>query len=484
VAGASLWVVDLGGAKRLIYQVEGEPPEPPPVGDRLLYSSARITTFQSRMSGSGPYFNLGDAGHGGQYSPPDGSRAVLWANEFLANPTASYWVHPEWHFPYKEGHEGTWPHSTVYVKPMHAAWVWLTQPQHLNRAALLSAVKAALLHAANHWTHDYSNSTNYPQSFPIYAASPIFGLSPWITRMVKTRDMLGREQFSTSENATLDRWFYDYANWTFKWLHWGIGRYSPGRLNRDYSSTLRPANAYRKSYDGGPLIGDMGMTYTNRHSSPAAAASLCANYLKHHGYVAPTTGGPSYGRFTVDELLLHSRLFVEENLRFGVWPQGFQGDFERADTNYHNAPPQRGWLYATYVGINLADIANYHAKRGDMSVWNYSTTGGYDGSAGTPVAGGFTGKSVQFLAWSLSRYTNDGWGRRNYGQLLSLPHFYNDVHSAAVCDMLAPGNTLLRDAWRRQGSNFPAYADKPETMGIWHAHQSEGAAYIGLMERV
>jgi regulation of enolase protein 1 (concanavalin A-like superfamily) len=459
--------------------------EPVAGGKRFLYPEADVVRYQASMSKPGPYYAMGDAGHGGPYSPPDGQRAVQWAGEFLANPQASYWVHPDWALPYWIGYEGTWPHSTVYVKPMHAAWVYMTQPQHPHREALRREVKALLLHHANHYSHDYSNSTNYPANFPGYAPSPIFGTSAWMTRLIKARDMLGRDSFTAQENAVLDQWFYDYSNWTFKWLHLtGVGRWVPGRLNRDYSVVHRPANAYRKSYDGGPLIGDMAMNYTNRHSAPASAASLAANYLKYHGYVAPRTGGPSYGRFTVDELLEHSRLFVEETIRFSVYPQGLQGDFERGDSDWHStASPQRGWLYSANVLINLVEIAAYHAKRGDMSVWDYGTTAGYDGTAGVPVAGGFKEKNIHFFAWSMSRYVNDGWKRTNRGQPLALPHYYHDVLPAATVARFVPDDTLLRDAWRRSGSGFPPYAERPETQGIWHAHQSEGATAIGLIEQ-
>jgi hypothetical protein len=340
------------------------------------------------------------------------------------------------------------------------------------------------LHHATHSSHDYANATNYPINYFGYAPSPIFGTAHWMTRLIKARDMLGRDSFTASENATLDRWFYDYANWTFKWLHHEqYVRKLPGREARDYSTINIAADAHRKSYDNGPLIGSLALHYTNRQAACASTASLAANYLAHHGYIAPTSGGPSYGRFSVTKLLDHSRLFVEETIRFSVYPQGFQGDFERGDrSRYSNASAQLGWLYSANVLANLTEMAEYHAKRGDMSVWNYGTVAGYDGTAGVPIAGGFSKKSVHFYAWSMSRYVNGGWNRTNFGEPLALPSFYHDVLPAATVARYASSDTLIRDAWRRSGSNFPNYPQRPTSQGIWDGWLGEGAKSIGLIE--
>jgi hypothetical protein len=456
----------------------GHPESLPEPG--FLYSDADVVRYVSSMAKPGPYFATGDAGHGGAYSPGDGARSVQLARDFLANPKASYWIQSG--LPFSSG--DPWPDNMVYARPMHAAWVVMTQPANPDRDALRREVKALLLHHAAHPSHDFSNSTNYPVNYLGFAPRPIFDHAQWMTRLIKARDMLGRDSFTAAENANLDRWFYDYANWTFKWMHHeNFVKKLPGRETRDYSTVRSPADASRKSYDGGPLIGSLAMAYTNRNAAVASTASLAANYLKHHGYTAPTSAGPTYGRFTVDQLLHHSRLFVEETIRFSVYPQGFQGDFERGDQTYHNASAQQGWLYSINVLANLVEIAEYHAKRGDLSVWNYGTTAGYDGTSGVPVAGGFTQKNLHFYAWSMSRYVNNGWNRTNRGEPLALPRFYHDVIPAATAARFAPTDTLLRDAWRRSGSNFPAYPQSPWSQGMWHAHYGEGAKSIGLIEQ-
>jgi len=469
----------------LVYRIAPQKdrvPEPEPLvgGSRFLYSDSDVVRFRRSMSGAGPYFSRGDAGHGGQYSPDDGQDALRLAERFLANPSASYWTQSK--LPYSDSSDQ--PLGEQWQRFMQAAWVYMTVPDHPDHEMLGREVKKLLLTHASNPANDWSNSTNYPLNGVGGHAQNIFWEASFGTRLIKARDMLGREAFTDAENAVFDQWMYGYSNWMAKWLHHrGVGQYLPGRLDRDYSRVNRPEDAHRASYDGGPLIGSMGLTHTNRHAAPASMMSLAANYLEYYGYDGSTRSNPSYGRFSVNELLEHSRLYVEETLRFGVHPEGFQGDFERGDLNYHRtATARQGWLYSINVLSNLVEMADYHAKRGDMSVWDYGTTAGYDGTAGAPNVGGFTEKNLHFYAWSMSRYMNDGWKRTNRGESMVLSHFYHDVIPAAIVSKHVPDDTLLSSAWKRQGQGFPAYGQHPQSQGPWQARYGEGAKMIGLIE--
>ena len=465
------------------------PPEPlpepevaePPVVDRLLYDRDSIARYRASMAtpAAGPYFATGDAGHGGEHSPGDGERAVELAREFVDDPRASYWRQPQ--LPFSSG--DPYPRGMDHARPMHAAWVYMTRPDDPGRDELAVEIKRFLLTHAIDPSLDFSDSRLYGVEFPGFAASPIFGLAQWMTRMVKTRDMLGRELFDDEENERFDQWIFGYANWSAKWLHLEVyGSQLPGRLERDYAEVGWSANASRASYDGGPPIGAAGMAYTNRHAAVASAMSLAANYVKHYGHPGTTISEPDYGVWSVDEVVDHSRLFFEETLRFSVWPQGFQGDFERGDADHHDASAQQGWLYSINVLANLVEMAEYHAKRGDLSLWEYGTTAGHDGSEGAPEADGFDQKTLHFLAWSMTRYVNDGWGRTNRGEPLALPSFYHDVIPAAAAHRFAPDDPLLEAAWRREGRGFPAYPGDPQSQGPFPAQHGEGAKMIGLIE--
>jgi hypothetical protein len=461
----------------------------PRAAERLLYSGSDIQKYRSRMSGAGPFYARADAAHGGPWSPNDGERSEQLAAEFLSHPQESYWSQPD--LPYSSGDPFP-PHSPRYARPMHAAWIQLTRPDHPRRDALLREVKAFLLAHATDPTLDFINDTHYTDNYPGFAPSPIFALAEWMTRIIKARDMLGRDAFNAEENARFDRWLYGYANWSFLWLHHETyGKHLPGRLNRDYSrigaSFRTPPDAFRQSYDGGPGIGFAAMAYSNRHSTVMAGASLAANYVKHFNFRAPMSGGPRYGLLSVDQLVDHSRLFVEEVLRFSVYPHGTQGDFERGDAKRHaTASPQQGWLYSANVLMGLIEIAMYHAGRGDMSVWEYGTTEGYEGTEGSPDEmpgiSGFPRKNLHFYAWAMSRYVNDDWGRTNRGAPLALDRFYHDVIPAAIAHRFAPQDGLLEAGWKRQGRNFPPYPQRPQSQGPWNALFGQGGKYIGLIE--
>lgn len=461
----------------------------PAAAERLLYSEADIAEYQARMSGDGPFHARGDAGHGGQWSPNDGERAEQLAAEFVEDPRASYWSQPD--LPYEMGDPHP-PHNTQYARPLHAAWIHMTQPDHPDREALFDEVKAFLLTHATDSTLDFSDGANYTDDFPGFAPGPIFAFAEWMVRVIKARDMLGRNAFSGEENAAFDRWLYDYANWSFMWLHnETYGKHLPGRLDRDYSeigaSFQTSSDGFLSSYDGGPGIGSAARAYSNRHSTVMAAASLAANYIKRFDYEAPASDGPYYGRLSVDELVDHSRLFVEEVLRFSVYPQGLQGDFERGDADQHStASPQQGWLYSVNVLQGLMEIATYHAKRGDMSVWEYGLTEGHEGTEGspndTPGVSGFPEKNLHFLAWAISRYVNGEWDRENRGEPLALDHFFHDVIPAAMAHRLAPDDSLLEAAWKREGRGFPPYPENPQSQGPWSAFHGQGGKYIGVIE--
>jgi hypothetical protein len=66
---------------------------------------------------------------------------------------------------------------------------------------------------------------------------------------------------------------------------------------------------------------------------------------------------------------------------------------------------------------------------------------------------------------------------------LTLPSFYHDVIPAATVARFAPNDALLRAAWQRSGSNFPAYPQSPQSQGSWSAHLGEGAKAVGLIEQ-
>jgi hypothetical protein len=433
----------------------------------FLYSSSQITMFQDRML-YGPYKSTGDAGHGGPYSPGDGDRALAAANAFIANPTSYRWA-------------STVPLTTSSPFPDYlvflanrAAWCYMTLPNHPNRNAWRDAYKAHLLWHANHANHDFANSNHYPHTYSAGADGPIFRMGGWMRCMIQGYDMLGRDVFTSSERATLDRFFYTWANWVSHWVVLNVGKYSSrisGWLSGDYTSTNSDWLVFSGSlsadnpYDGGPRMSTSSMNQTNRHGSVHNSGAYIAAYLKYHGIVPSTAGTqPSYGWWTPDQIVTRYAHIAKIYINYSLYPHGITGDFHRA------IPPDRAWLGVAYSGSEQAaplGIAKYLARVGDMSVWNYSTTYGAHNQGGSPttITGrtGFPAKNLHWMAHSYARYYNgtSGWNRRVQGYEMFRTGEVKDIFNSVIAAAVYPTDMTLRNSWRRDGGGFPAYPQNP-----------------------
>jgi hypothetical protein len=470
---------------------------PGDAGDHFLYTSAQIDVFRDRMSGAGPYFATGDAGHGGQYSPGDGQRAITNANAFLANPSQSYWACPvpiytnsPW--PGESGNPG------YFSRPMRAAWCAMTLPNHNNAPAWRQQTKELLLWTAQHPNHNFANNSHYPLNFHGSAQSPIFGLAGWLLRLFKARDMLGRDTFTSAENQSLDDWMYRWSNYIFRWLHQTVIQAKiPNRLTFNFATNHVNMGGYRevgRLWDGGPFPSVASVyDHTNRHAACAGSAAFAANYLKRYG-VQPSPGGvqPSYGWFTVDELLLHAKVYAAEFVHFSTYASGATGDFHR-HWNDNGAFARSGWTYASNEILGPLEIAKWFAVRGDDSVWSYSTTGGHFGSEGspndTPGVSGFPAKNLHYAQWTHARYANTGtssWQRTingvaHYPQVTGYGHFHDAIPSALVAQRY-PTDPILESSYKRSGNGFPPYPQQYYPQGVWDSREGPMATYIGLIE--
>lgn len=469
----------------------------PPVvsGDRFLYSDVQVTEFQSRMSGSGPFYARGDAGFGGSWSPDDGLRALASANNWILDTSGSYWTQK---VPMESN--DPWPGSRRAEEPeaereahravVKAAWCYMTVPSHPNRDSWRNEVKSLLLWTAAQSNHDFTDNTKYPIDYPSWAPSPIFAVAYWLTRLVRAYDWLGRESFSSAELDTLDRFFYGAANYFLQYFHiTRIGSKVPNRLSFDFNTThpdmtgyWSQNGSYHYAYDGSPRVSKCGY-WNNRQAHHVEFGAYVANYFKFHG-VTPPSGGtqPSYGWLTVDDMLLHTKVYVAEWLHFSVSPLGYCFDYHRGTLTGQNA----GWWYASNEILGAVQIADFFARRGDNSVWDLSTTGGRNNTSGspndTPGVSGFPAKTIEFMMWAHVRYVNDAWGRRLNGSPLTTNNPYRDVMGAAIVSGRHPSNVILESAWKRSGNGFPPYPQTAEQQGVWGGFNGMGGYWAGLIE--
>jgi len=410
------------------------------------------------------------------------------ANAFLSNPTVSRWVQP---VPMTAG--SAWPGGngsgmsiTEAIRPMRAAWCYMTLPGHTNANAWRDETKALLLFTARHANHDFSDNSKYSVSFPGSMTSPIFAVAGWMVRLIKSYDMLGRDVFTSSELAELDRWFHGWANYI---LHQIEGEANNGKLPNLTSGNITTSNMSgtrsQVAYNGGPNIANSNV-FNNRVSASIGSGALIANYLKYHG-VTPGTGGtqPSYGWWTVDYMLDYVGYYAKAWVVHSLHPNGWCFDYHRAQEG--NGSPTTGWTYAANELSWMIDIAEWASRRGDTSLWNYATTQGAINTAGVPTAGGFTHKSFRYGAWMSARYVNNGWGRvitANNGSTgpLAPSNAVREMFTSAKVHKQYPSDTLLASSWTRIGSNMPGYPSSPNNQGSFNGLDGEMGIYIGLIE--
>ena len=444
------------------------------------------------MSGAGPFYSTGQGFDGQQANAPgDGQRALSLANTYLTNPSQYTW--------YQTFNNGTsleaWDPEPLagYHHNMRAAWCYMTMPNHDNNTAWRNAARDMLLSVAQHSTHDFSNSNMYSNRFPGFAPNPIFTIAGNMIRALKTYDMLGRDTFTSQQRQILDQWFYGYANWIFNWFHREANN---GKVPNIKLGDTTPASWYSSlrsqvAFNGGPYISGFGI-FTNRVTICLNAGTLIAAYLKYHTGGAPSTAGmsqPSYGWWTVDEMLDYAAYSVWTWLRCSLHPLGFTYDHHRAQAG--NASPAQGWMYSNNEVAGMVAITKTLSLLGDNRGWNRSTTDGWTNTEGSPniVAGitGFTHKNMHYAAWMHSRYVNDGWGRvvtggnGVTGPLVPDDTQHDCVHAAIVASRY-PSDSLLSSAWRRSGNGFPGYGPNPQSQGSFDARDGEQATYLGLIE--
>lgn len=468
-------------------------PAVPTMSAHFLYSDTQVLEQRNRMSGAGPFFSKGQGYYGPQTNAPgDGERAMGHATAFLADPTASRFAIPVPMVsggPYA-GQGGSSPSVNEALRPMRAAWCYMTLPSHPDNASWLHESREYLLYEARHANHDFANSNWYSVSYPGYYPSPIFAHGAWMVRHLKMYDFLGRDAFSSAELIELDRWFYSWANYILQhWERESNNGKMPGLQSGDpYTSSLSGLrdDPEQRAYNGGDLISNGGVMYTNRSMTCVDSGVIIANYLKYHGIQPDTSSGtqPSYGWWTVDFMLDFAKTAFQGWIIHSLHPDGWCFDFHRAQ-RYTSAKPTTGWTYAGNELHHVMAWARYAARRGDNSLFDFETTAGHINSAGVPTMGGFTHKSIRFAAWMFASYYVNGrvvTGGNGVTAPLVPDNGVRELASAAEVWEHYPDDDFLESAWTRVGNGFPGYPDHPNNNGAWYGYDVDQATYIGLIE--
>ena len=432
------------------------------ISAHFFATSAEIAEWQSR-SVSGPYRSTGDVSTN---SPNDWLRAASNASNFDSNPTQSRWVQPGTGYiksgdPWPGGSgSGTTP--TEQARAADAAFVAMVT----GNASLRDKVKAELLWQVNESSTSSLNYSRWDPSYPGFYPSPMFAISRWVLRWLNVYDRLGRDQFTASQLNQIDRWFYGHANYFTRIIDRTQSNSFPNRWSLDWSSRPSGGGTGYKSYDGGPLIYPLARHHNNRALAIGGPAAVIAAYLQNNGYVAPTSNPPSYGFWSVADLVKHGLMYFNEFMRFTIYPQGFLGDFERGRSN-----PTTGMAYSLAVTAYLSEMAEAYWRNGDTSLYDLTTTDGMENSQGAPTLAGYTaGKSLEFILVAIGRYTDDKWGRRYDGNVMWDPSQVTDLQHARA--NLHFNNAYLKRIYLRTESGTPSYPSSPTGIGRWGSANS------------
>jgi hypothetical protein len=337
--------------------------------DGLLWSDADLAVWKTRAV-QGPYKSDGDSFD--SLVPGEWERITESAETFRSDPSVdrlnSYTVHES--ASALTGDVYIQNHKTMVDAAFYALVAEDTE--------LADAVKDELLwHARNEnlqISPDQYQKTDYGNWWN----------SAWVLRMLSCADFV-KDRFSSSERAEFDAWIQDFA-YSFEYsVHYEIsqGGGFGNRALRDYD-TRRGYASVEPSFDGtyaykdanGDLHNQIAWIhkfYNNRRAGVMQFVGLSSVWLDD------------------DFLIDRAKLYVEEWLKFSVFPDGSVGEYER---NNLSGNIQQGYIYNGYNLEMAVTLADAMARAGDTALYEFET---YQGIWGTESEDGDPAKSIKLV---------------------------------------------------------------------------------------
>jgi hypothetical protein len=332
----------------------------------LFHTPAEVAIWQKRAN-SGPYRVKGDAVPG---SPNDWERIAQNANAFLANPSAERW----------DGNN----ESAIYQRGNRlrdAAFFHLVTryPNHTSASPYSTAAKNELLAQVSVGNTDFgarkaSGNIDYKQD------NEWFFAPDWFMKIMFTYDYI-KETMNSTERQKVEKWLKSNAYYWAEGLHKGpdafrgfrgLGAVWPNRLNEDYS-------VYGREAEWGNMMDRYThLTSDGRKHNRISYLSQWYNNRRSAQNTFPTLAGIMLNDAT---LIKYGKLYIKELLMFGTFPDGMTGESSR--NGDYNGVPQQGSI--AYQAVNTASalfIANALARKGDNSLFSYTTSKGMHGTEG------------------------------------------------------------------------------------------------------
>lgn len=184
----------------------------------------------------------------------------------------------------------------------------------------------------------------------------------WLARALAAYRMI-RPRISAADRLLLDGWFLRNAQFHSGHAQWWISKVFPARANDDYSvrtqSALTGSTTGRLLYRDGQAISNLSQAWQNRLSNAVLFFGLAGAWLGDADLVA------------------QAKRYVREWVTYSVWPDGAQGEWQRAD-EYGN--PGQGLTYGAHNIATALILASEFAAIGDTELLTWRTNGGLWGT--------------------------------------------------------------------------------------------------------
>ena len=439
-----------------------EPPPEPGENTRLglHVTSDELAIWQARAV-SGPYKTAGDVSTN---SPGDWDRIVSKKNSFNSSPSSQRWTgkvtatcaqpfNPE-------------PAQGLGDLIVAAGFYALVADDSTTR----NNVRDELLAQAAEVGTDFSDRSRWCLDTPY---GPVIDEatthSNWLTRLIFAYDYI-RSSLSGGNQATLDDWFYEAGSWNAqaydRWLTTAI---YPGRMSDNYSSPTDAGvgSGQWLTHFGGFQTDDWIHSWSNRGMGQMRIAGMVGVMLND------------------SDLITRAKRICKEWIKYGVFSDGTIGEMYRGveTSGFRN----HGFSYSSLLLGPVVTMADALARTGDYEIYDYSTSTGYNGTAGGP-------KSISQIMTLLAGYVNHDVTRYgtesagNNGNALYIIDTEDAAAGESIVDdtYMALGNQYYQSAYvksiyTRAASGCPVYPSGGGATGGYPAFTGEWGVFPAIL---
>lgn len=346
-------------------------PAPLPANGGVFYDQGELVRFRQRAA-SGPFLVADDYRPG---SPGDRQRLSDNTRRFLA-----------------EGEVVLGLADDGQVRATHGSLARDAALQYLlsPNPAVLQAVQAYLLRQAANPANDFTRLCL--RTLDGVGVDGWYYHGAWLLRYIATYDAV-RGALSSDRRVAIENLIRRDAYAMAAQLDWGLAHVFPSRLAGNY--TVRGADAasvvetdkwlkLRHDTNGDcqvdaadDPVSRVARAYVHADGRPGPTVSVLSQWFNNRRAATAAAVGVAGVALADPVLVDRAKRYFMEWLRYGVWPDGSQGEYAR---NGDYCIAQQGVIYG-YINLQgAAMVAQVLARQGDRSLIDYKTSVGLMGS--------------------------------------------------------------------------------------------------------